>query len=194
MYKIINTMSTFKYTTYKKQEEEDIMNMSLSKMNDTQIEKYVKLTGRSPSDEWNMKYEGDDILRYSYCNFVQWGIEDQTVTNITITRATFDEITFTNYVFDNVIFEECVFRDIVLNNTTFKNSKFIGCELDSSMVPDKSCEVINYNDYDHDDHDYYEESDYEEETEEDRYERQSQTYSYEMLIARHLATYTNKPV
>ena len=190
-------MSTFKYIKYNK-EEEDIMNMPLSKMNDAQIEKYVERIGRCPRDEcdeWTMDYAGGDIIRYSYCKFIQWHIEDQKVSNITITRSTFDEITFTNYVFDNVIFEECVFRDIVLNNTTFKNSKFIGCELDSSMVPDKSCEVINYNDHDdHDDHDYYEESDYEEETEEDRYERQSQISSYEMLIARHLATYTKKPV
>ena len=148
MYKIINTMSTFKYTTYKKQEEEDIMNMSLSKMNDAQIEKYVKLTGRSPSDEWNMKYEGDDILRYSYCKFIQWGIEDQTVSNITISRALFDEINFDNCVFDGVEFEECVFKDIILNNTTFKNCKFIECELDTSIVPDDSCSVENYYDSD----------------------------------------------
>ena len=138
-------MSTFKYIKYNK--EEDIMNMHLSKMNDAQIEKYVERIGRCPRDEcdeWTMVYAGGDIIRYSYCKFIQWHIEDKTVSNITITRSTFDEITFTNYVFDNVIFDECVFRDIVLNNTIFKNSKFIECELDSSMVPDESCEVINY--------------------------------------------------
>ena len=69
--------------------------------------------------------------------------KDQNVSNITITRAVFDQITFTNYVFDNVTFEECVFKDIILNNTTFKNSKFYDCEMDSTIVIDKSCEVTN---------------------------------------------------
>jgi len=136
-------------------EEEDLMNMSLRKMNDLQIEKYVERIGRCPRDEcdeWTMVYAGGPILRYSYCNFSQWHIEDQTVSNVTITRAIFNETTFTNYVFDNVTFDECVFMDVILNNTTFKNSKFIECELDS-RVPDKSCEVINYiDDNDDDDH------------------------------------------
>jgi hypothetical protein len=136
-------------------EEEDIMNMPLRNMNDLQIEKYVERIGRCPRDEcdeWTMVYAGGAILRYSYCNLSQWHIEDQTVSNVTITRAIFNETTFTNYVFDNVTFDECVFKDIILNNTTFKNSKFIECELDSSMVPDKSCEVVNYIDDDDDDH------------------------------------------
>ena len=136
-------------------EDEDdlIMNMPLRDMNDAQIEKYVELLGccfRDECEEWDMVYTGGDILRYSYCKFIQWGIEDQIVSNITISRATFNEITFTNYVFDNVTFDECVFKDIILNNTTFKNCKFIECELDSSMVPDKSCKVVNYNDHDDD--------------------------------------------
>jgi len=134
-------------------EDELIMSMPLSHMNDTQIEKYVELCGRCPRDEceeWEMMYTGGDILRYSYCKFIQWGIEDQTVSNVTITRAIFNETTFTNYVFDNVTFDECVFMDVILNKTTFKNSKFIECVLDSSMVPDKSCEVVNY--IDDDDH------------------------------------------
>jgi hypothetical protein len=133
--------------------EEDLMDMPLCNMNDLQIENYVKRIGRCPRDEcdeWTMLYNGGDILRYSYCKFIQWGIEDQLVSNITITRAVFNEITFTNYVFDNVTFDECVFKDIILNNTTFKNSKFIECELDSSMVPDKSCKIIN--NFDSDDH------------------------------------------
>ena len=136
-------------------EDEDIMNIPLRDMNDAQIEKYVELRGCCPRDEceeWAMVYTGGAILRYSYCKFIQWGIEDQIVSNITISRATFNEITFTNYVFDNVTFEECVFKDIILNNTTFKNSTFIYCEFDSSIVPDKSCKVVNYNDdHDHDD-------------------------------------------
>lgn len=137
-------------------EDEDdlIMNMPLRDMNDAQIEKYVELRGCCPRDEcndWTMNYEGGIPKRYSYCHFVQWNIEDQIVSNITISRATFIDITFTNYVFDNVTFEECVFIDIILNNTTFKNSTFIDCELDSSMVPDKSFKVVNYND-DDDDH------------------------------------------
>ena len=135
-------------------EDELIMNMPLHKMNDAQIEKYVELLGccfRDECEEWAMVYNGGDILRYSYCKFIQWGIEDQIVSNITISRATFNEITFTNYVFDGVTFDECVFKDIILNNTTFKNCKFIECEMDSSVVPDKSCEVMNYNDHDHDD-------------------------------------------
>jgi hypothetical protein len=134
-------------------EDELIMSMPLSHMNDTQIEKYVELCGRCPRDEceeWEMLYIGGDILRYSYCKFIQWGIEDQTVSNITISRATFDEVTLTNYVFDNVNFEECVFNDLILNNTTFKNCKFIDCEMDSSIVPDDSCEVMNYTDSDED--------------------------------------------
>ena len=132
-------------------EDEVIMNMSLCDMNDVQIEKYVELIGRCPRDEceeWAMVYTGGVILRYSYCKFIQWHIEDQTVSNITISRAIFNEITFTNYVFDNVEFEECIFKDIILNNTTFKNSKFIDCEMDSSIVIDKSCEVVNYIDDD----------------------------------------------
>ncbi len=136
-------------------EDEDdlIMNMPLRDMNDAQIEKYVELRGCCPRDEyeWTMVYNGDPIIRYSYCKFIQWGIEDQIVSNITITRAIFNETTFTNYVFDNVTFDECVFIDVILNNTTFKNCKFIYCEMDSSMVPDKSCEVVNYTD-DDDDH------------------------------------------
>jgi hypothetical protein len=134
--------------------EEDLMDMPLRNMNDLQIEKYVESIGQCPRDEcdeWTMVYAGGPILRYSYCNFSQWHIEDQTVSNVTITRAIFEDTTFTNYVFDNVTFDECVFKDIILNNTTFKNCKFIECELDSSMVPDKSCEVVNYTD-DDDDH------------------------------------------
>ena len=135
-------------------EDDLIMNMPLREMNDVQIEKYVELCGccfRDECEEWAMVYNGDPIIRYSYCKFIQWGIEDQIVSNITISRAVFDEITFTNYVFDGVTFDECVFKDIILNNTTFKNCKFIECEMDSSVVPDKSCEVMNYNDHDHDD-------------------------------------------
>lgn len=134
-------------------EDELIMSMPLSHMNDAQIEQYVELCGRCPRDEceeWEMVYTGGDILRYSYCKFIQWHIENQTVSNITISRATFDEVTFTNYVFDGVEFEECVFKDIVLNNTTFKNCKFIECEMDSSIVPDDSCSVENYYDSDED--------------------------------------------
>ena len=134
-------------------EDELIMSMPLSHMNDTQIEKYVELCGRCPRDEceeWEMVYTGGVILRYSYCKFIQWGIEDQTVSNITISRALFDQITFTNCVFDDVVFEECVFKDIVLNNTTFKNCRFIDCEMDSSIVPDDSCRVEDYYDSDED--------------------------------------------
>ena len=136
------------------EDEEEDEDMPLQNMNDIQIEKYVERIGLCPRDEcdeWIMVYNGGAILRYSYCNFSQWHIEDQTVSNITITRATFYEITFTNYVFDNVTFDECVFKDVILNNTVFKNCKFIECELDSSMVPDKSCEVVNYIDDDDDD-------------------------------------------
>ena len=122
----------------------------LRDMNDVQIEKYVELIGRCPRDEcdeWRMVYTGGNILRYSYCTFIQWGIEDQTVSNITITRALFDEINFDNCVFDGVEFKNCVFKEIVLNNTTFKNCTFIECTMDSSIVPDESCEVTNYHPY-----------------------------------------------
>ena len=142
------------YDDEEQEEEEEEEDMPLRNMNDLQIEKYVERIGLCPRDEcdeWSMVYNGGDILRYSYCHFIQWHIEDQTVSNITITRATFNEITFTNYVFDNVTFDECVFIDVILNNTTFKNCKFIYCEMDSSMVPDKSCELMNYTD-DDDDH------------------------------------------
>ena len=134
-------------------EDELIMSMPLSHMNDTQIEQYVELCGRCPRDEceeWEMVYTGGAILRYSYCKFIQWHIEDQTVSDITISRAIFDETTFTNYVFNCVVFEECVFKDIVLNNTTFKNCRFIDCEMDSSIVPDDSCRVEDYYDSDED--------------------------------------------
>ena len=134
------------------------VSVPLRDMNDVQIEQYVELIGRCPRDEcdeWSIVYTGGNILRYSYCKFIQWGIEDQTVSNITITRALFDEITFTNYVFDGVYFEECVFKDIILNNTTFKNCTFNECELDSSIVPDESCEVIDYTGYDSDDNVVY---------------------------------------
>ena len=134
-------------------EDELIMSMPLSHMNDIQIEQYVELCGRCPRDEceeWEMVYTGGAILRYSYCKFIQWHIEDQTVSYITISRAIFDETTFTNYVFNCVVFEECVFKDIVLNNTTFKNCRFIDCEMDSSIVPDDSCRVENYCDSDED--------------------------------------------
>ena len=134
-------------------EDELIMSMPLRHMNDAQIEQYVELCGRCPRDEceeWEMMYTGGAILRYSYCKFIQWGIEDQTVSNITISRAIFDEINFDNCVFDGVEFEECVFKNIVLNNTTFKNCKFIECEMDSSIVPDDSCRVEDYYDSDED--------------------------------------------
>ena len=134
-------------------EDELIMSMPLRHMNDAQIEQYVELCGRCPRDEceeWEMMYTGGAILRYSYCKFIQWHIEDQTVSYITISRAIFDETTFTNYVFDGVVFEECVFKDIVLNNTTFKNCRFIDCEMDSSIVPDDSCRVEDYYDSDED--------------------------------------------
>ena len=134
-------------------EDELIMSMPLRHMNDAQIEQYVELCGRCPRDEceeWEMMYTGGAILRYSYCKFIQWHIEDQTVSYITISRAIFDETTFTNYVFNCVVFEECVFKDIVLNNTTFKNCRFIDCEMDSSIVPDDSCRVEDYCDSDED--------------------------------------------
>jgi hypothetical protein len=150
LYKSFDSYDDHDEYNWSRDEEEE---MPLRNMNDVQIERYVELIGRCPRDEcdeWAMVYNGGDILRYSYCKFIQWHIEDQTVSNITITRAIFDEITFTNYVFDNVTFEECVFKDIILNNTTFKNSKFIECQLDSSIVPDKSCEIVNYFDSDDD--------------------------------------------
>ena len=134
-------------------EDELIMSMPLRDMNDAQIEQYVELCGRCPRDEceeWESIYTGGAILRYSYCKFIQWHIEDQTVSYITISRAIFDETTFTNYVFNCVVFEECVFKDIYLNNTTFKNCRFIDCEMDSSIVPDDSCRVENYTDSDED--------------------------------------------
>ena len=134
-------------------EDELIMSMPLRHMNDAQIEQYVELCGRCPRDEceeWEMVYTGGAILRYSYCKFIQWHIEDQTVSYITISRAIFDETTFTNYVFNCVVFEECVFKDIHLNNTTFKNCRFIDCEMDSSIVPDDSCRVEDYYDSDED--------------------------------------------
>jgi hypothetical protein len=134
-------------------EDHLILSMPLRHMNDAQIEKYVELCGQCPRDEceeWEMVYIGGAIIRYSYCKFIQWHIEDQTVSHITISRAIFDETTFTNYVFDGVVFEECVFKDIVLNNTTFKNCRFIDCEMDSSIVPDDSCRVEDYYDSDED--------------------------------------------
>jgi hypothetical protein len=147
-------ISSFTVTNYESDEKERIMNMPFQNMNDVQIKKYCELIGQFPRDEcneWAMVYNGGPIIHFSYCKFIQWGIEDQTVSNITISRALFDEITFTNFVFDNVIFDECVFKDIILNNTTFKNCKFIYCKMDSSVVPDKSCKVVNYID-DDDDH------------------------------------------
>jgi len=146
---------------YCESESECEEEVPLRDMNDAQIEKYVERIGQCPRDEckeWEMLFIGGRVLRYSYCKFIQWGIEGETVSNITITRATFDEITFTNYVFDNVTFQECIFKDIVLNNTTFKNCTFIECELDSSMSLGKSCKLINHNEYDH----YYARYDYEE--------------------------------
>ena len=131
------------------EEDEDdlIMNMPLRDMNDAQIEKYVELRGccpRDECDEWAMVYTGGAILRYSYCKFIQWGIEDQIVSNITISRAIFNEVTFTNYVFDHVHFDECVFKDIILNNTTFKNCQFTECELEPNFKLDNSCSVENF--------------------------------------------------
>lgn len=152
----------------------------LSKMNDAQIEKYVELIGRCPReecDEWEMLFIGGHVLRYSYCKFIQWHIEGETVSNITITRATFDEITFTNYVFDNVTFEECVFNDIVLNNTTFKNCTFIDCEMDSSMSLDNSCKLIKHNEYDH----YYARDDEDDCDDYDDYDDEDDRQVYEDL-------------
>lgn len=146
-------------------DEDEDKEVPLCEMNDEQIEKYLEQIGRCPReecDEWAMIYTGGVPKRYSYGNFTQWGIEDQTVSNITITRAIFDEITFTNCVFDNVTFEDCTFKDIRLNNTTVKNSTFIACQMDPGMVADDSCKVIlGENEYDH----YYNkyEDEYEEE-------------------------------
>ena len=154
-------------------EEEDV---PLRDMNDAQIEKYVERIGQCPRDEckeWEMLFIGGRVLRYSYCKFIQWGIEGETVSNITITRATFDEITFTNYVFDNVTFQECIFKDIVLNNTTFKNCTFIECELDSSMSLDNSCKLIKHNEYDH----YYAHYNYEEDYDDEDEDEDEHRYS-----------------
>lgn len=135
------------------EDEDKDEEVPLCDMNDKQIEKYVEQIGRCPReecDEWAMIYTGGIPKRYSYGNFTQWGIEDQTVSNITITRAIFDEINFDNCTFDNVIFEDCVFKDIRLNNTTIKNSTFDGCYMDPGMVADDSCRVIpRENEYDH---------------------------------------------
>lgn len=145
----------------------------LCEMNDKQIEEYIEQIGRCPGeecDEWAMIYTGGIPKRYSYGNFTQWGIEDQTVSNITITRAIFDEINFTNCTFDNVRFEECVFKDIILNNATVKNSTFYGCDMDPGMVLDDSCKVIpRENEYDHYyDREYDEDDGEEEDEDEDR--------------------------
>jgi hypothetical protein len=127
-------------------EDEHIMSMPLYLMTDTQIEKYVELSGRCPRDEcnaWSMVFGGDTILRFSYVKFANVTVEDQHVSNITITRAEFLGTTMRNCVFEQVHFDECDFKSVVLENVIFNNCYFTECDLDSYMSLDNSCIVEN---------------------------------------------------
>ena len=131
-------------------DDNDDDDVKLRDMTDAQIEKYVELSGQCPRDEcneWEMDYEGGDILRYSYIKFANVAVEDQRVSNITITRAQFLGTMMRNCVFDQVHFDECDFKSVVLENVTFNNCHFTECDLDPYMSVDKTCIVENI-DYD----------------------------------------------
>ena len=74
---------------------------------------------------------------------VQFGVHSAEKLDVVGTRIGSKVATYNTLI-------TSVFKDVILNNTVFKNCKFIECELDSSMVPDKSCKVVNYNDHDDD--------------------------------------------
>jgi hypothetical protein len=133
-------------------EDELLMSMPLRDMTDNQIEEYTEMIGREPRDEineWSMDYEGGPILRYSYVNFADETVSNQTVSDRIITRARFAGATLRNCVFEQVQFFECDFKSVVLENVTFTNSSFIDCELESYIVLHNSCTVENY-DYEED--------------------------------------------
>jgi len=133
-------------------EDELLMSMPLRDMTDNQVEEYTEMIGREPRDEineWSMDYEGGPILRYSYVNFADETVSNQTVSDRTITRARFAGATLRNCVFEQVQFFECDFKSVVLENVTFTNSSFIDCELESYIVLHNSCTVENY-DYEED--------------------------------------------
>jgi hypothetical protein len=127
-------------------EDERIMSMPLHCMTDTQIDRYIDLSGQAPRDEidrWTMNFRGGAIPRYSYVNFADTTIEDQNVSNVTIRRARFAGCTLRNFVFEQVHFDECDFLSVVLENVIFNNCYFTECDLDSYMSLDNSCIVEN---------------------------------------------------
>ena len=131
-------------------EDERIMSMPLRDMTDTQIDRYIDLSGRCPRDEideWTMNFRGGAILRYSYVNFSDTTLEDQHVSNVTIRRARFAGCTLRNFQFEQVHFDECNFLSVTLENVTFKDCQFTECDLDPYMSLDNSCSVENF-DYD----------------------------------------------
>ena len=135
------------------EDEDDIMDMPLSDMTDDQVEEYTEMIGREPRDEineWSMDYKGGLILRYSYVNFADETVSNQTVSDRTISRARFAGATLRNCVFEQVQFFECDFKSVVLENVTFTNSSFIDCELEPYIVLHNSCHIVNFKDEDED--------------------------------------------
>ena len=127
-------------------DDERIMSMPLYLMTDTQIDRYIDLSGQSPRDEidrWTMNFRGGAIPRYSYVNFADAWITDQNVSNVTIRRARFAGCTLRNFVFEQVHFDECNFLSVTLENVTFKDCQFTECDLDICMSLDNSCSVEN---------------------------------------------------
>ena len=127
-------------------EDERIMSMPLYLMTDTQIDRYIDLSGQAPRDEidrWTMNFRGGAIPRYSYVNFADAWITDQNVSNVTIRRARFAGCTLRNFVFEQVHFDECNFLSVTLENVTFHNCQFTECDLDICMSLDNSCSVEN---------------------------------------------------
>ena len=130
-------------------EDELIMSMPLRDMNDTQIDRYIDISGKYPRDEcdeWALDFKGGAILRYSYVNFADAWISNQHVSNITIRRAKFSDCVLKNYVFEDVHFDECDFKSVTLENVTFKNCQFTDCDLEPNVTDflDNSCSVEKY--------------------------------------------------
>jgi hypothetical protein len=142
-------------------EEYDESNLSLSEMDDYQVERYVESIGREPRDEideWNKDYTGltldfikNHIARYSYGNFTNATICEHIINDsdgMTITGAIFKNTTFNFCTFKFITFRECDFTDCKIVNCDFRLLNFVNC-INMTLRLDNSCHSVD-TEYDND--------------------------------------------
>jgi len=142
-------------------EEYDESNLSLSEMDDYQVERYVESIGREPRDEideWNTDYTGltldfikNHIARYSYGNFTNATICEHIINDsdgMTITGAIFKNTTFNFCTYKFVTFKECDFTDCKIVNCDFRLLNFVNC-INMTLRLDNSCHSVD-TEYDND--------------------------------------------